>query len=224
MTNSIVRRLNEGLLQPLERPALQYMAKRLPESITPDMLTTFGFVGAVMTFVGFAFAQSNPLLLLFAAAGLVINWLGDSLDGTVARYRRIERPTYGFFVDHTTDVFEQVIIVLGIAMSGYIRFELAILGLIVYLLFSVLTFARSQYISTLQISYAGFGPTELRLALILLAIAIIVFPPQPMHIWRLEVTYPNLLSALWSSIGSIVLAFQVISTWRELKAESPDLQ
>ncbi|MGE0629585.1 MAG: hypothetical protein AB7O43_17380, partial [Hyphomicrobiaceae bacterium] len=117
---------------------------------------------------------------------------------------------------------EQVIIALGMALSGFIQFELAILGLIVYLLLSVLTFAKAQYFTRLEISYSGFGPTEIRMALILMNLTIIIFPPQPMLLLGIEATYPNLLSLLWSTIGSCVLAAQVAITLSELKTANDE--
>lgn len=219
MASVTMPRRNEGLLQPLERPALRWLAVRMPEYVTPDMLTTVGFVGAILTGIGFAFAEARPLMLLVAAVGLVVNWFGDSLDGTLARYRNIERPTYGFFVDHTTDVFEQVIMAVGIGLSGYIRFDLAIIGLIVYLLLSVLTFVRAHFLKVLQISYSGFGPTEIRFTIAMLCITILLFPPGPFSLFGWTTTYPNCGAMLWIVSGFSVLVWQTWDTLACLKAQ-----
>ena len=214
---STMRRHNEGLLQPFERPTLKWLAERMPRWITPDILTAIGLAGAIITLLGYYLTQRHPLWLLLATAGLVINWFGDSLDGTLARHRKIERPSYGFFVDHTTDLFEQIIISVGIGICGYIHFELAMLGLIVYLLLSVLTFVRAQLVSTLHVSYAGFGPTEMRLGIIVMNLAIIVVPPWWFPVLGFQLSYPNLLSIAWSILGSAVLVSQVMVALRELR-------
>jgi len=110
---------------------------------------------------------------------LAINWFGDSLDGTLARYRQIERPKYGFFVDHTVDSLNEVIIVLGLGLSPYVSFSVACLGLIGYLLMSILVYIRTYVNGVFQISYGKFGPTEVRVILILLnTVMILVGIPQ----------------------------------------------
>ena len=83
------------------------MADRLPLSLTPDHLTLIGIAGAVTASAGYFASRWSLEWLWIASAGLVINWVGDSLDGTVARLRGIQRPRYGFFVDHTSDLFSQ---------------------------------------------------------------------------------------------------------------------
>lgn len=220
MAESKLRRFNEGLLRPIERPVLAWLAERMPGYVTPDILTFLGFIGAIVAFVGYFYASTSLHMLWIASLGLVINWFGDSLDGTVARHRQIERPKYGFFVDHTADVFEQFIIALGMGLSSLIRFDLAMIALIVYLLLSLLTFARAQLLNTFQISYIGFGPTEVRAALILMNVAIIVFPPQPLSVLGIVTTYPNLLSLTWSTLGTTVLLVQILMTVRQLRNAS----
>jgi phosphatidylglycerophosphate synthase len=98
----------------------------------------------------------------------VVNWLGDSLDGTLARHRRIERPIYGFFVDHTIDAFSVSVIILGLGLTPYVSFNIACLMLIAYLLLSVLVFVRTSAVGEFKISYARLGPTEFRVFAVLL--------------------------------------------------------
>ena len=100
---SPLQRVNDSVLGALERPALAWMAVRLPAAVVPDHLTAFGAVGAVLTAAGYVLSRRSLSWLWLACAGLFINWLGDSLDGTLARLRHIERPRYGFFIDHTSD-------------------------------------------------------------------------------------------------------------------------
>lgn len=155
-------RVNDILLGPLERPALKWLAARMPDWVTPDHLTIIGTFGAFIIFFSYWLTNYNTSYLWLASLGLVINWFGDSLDGTLARYRNIQRPKYGFFVDHTVDSFNEALIFLGFGLSPYIRFEIASLLLIGYLLMSVLVYVRTCVTGEFVISYVGFGPTEMR--------------------------------------------------------------
>src|SRR5580700_10238488 len=128
-----VTRLNDSVLGALERPALKWMADRLPTRVIPNHLTVIGVLGALLTAAGFVLSRRSLSWLWLANVGLVVNWLGDSLDGTLARRRRIERPRFGFFVDHTSDLFSQVIIFLSIGLSPCAHFTVACLGLIAFL-------------------------------------------------------------------------------------------
>ncbi|MEL6929454.1 MAG: CDP-alcohol phosphatidyltransferase family protein [Cyanobacteria bacterium J06600_6] len=103
-------RINDILLAPLEKPALQWLAARMPSWVSPDLLTLFGIFGAIVILFAYLLANWTPGFLWLASLGLIINWFGDSLDGTMARYRQIERPKYGFFVDHTVDSLNEVLI------------------------------------------------------------------------------------------------------------------
>lgn len=160
-------RVNDILLGPLERPALRWLAAHMPSWINPDILTGIGVFGAVLIFISYILANGQSLFIWGANLGLLINWFGDSLDGTLARYRHIERPRYGFFIDHTVDAFNTVLIVLGLAFSPYVRFEYAALALVGYLLMSILVYVRTYVQGVFQISYGKLGPTEVRAILFL---------------------------------------------------------
>jgi len=162
------RRVNDILLGPLERPALKWFAEHMPGWVTPDILTGFGTLGAVLVFVSYYLTRFHPAYLWLASFGYVINWFGDSLDGTLARYRRIERPRYGFFVDHTVDSLNETLIILGMGMTPFVRFEYASLALIGYLLVSIMVYVSTAVSGVFQISFGRFGPTEIRVIAILL--------------------------------------------------------
>lgn len=153
------------MLGPLERPALAWLAAHMPAWITPDILTGIGTLGAAMIFVGYWLSSLNRLFLWLAVLGIVVNWFGDSLDGTLARFRKIERPRYGFFVDHTVDAFNECLIVIGLGLSPYVRFDIACLALIGYLLMSTLVYIRTYIDGVFKISYGRLGPTEVRVIL-----------------------------------------------------------
>ena len=163
-------RVIDTLTGPLERRVLHWLASRLPAWVTPDMLTAISFFSAVMIAVSYVFSSQVPWLLWAACVGFVINWFGDSLDGTLARYRHIERPRYGYFLDHSVDAVNETLIFIGIGFSGYVRMEIALVALTGYLLVSLYT-ALSIYVTgQFKISYAYLGPTEIRLIAILASI------------------------------------------------------
>jgi phosphatidylglycerophosphate synthase len=162
------QRVNDILLGPLERAALKWLADHLPAWVSPDICTAIGVMGAVVILVSYGLSRNSDNFLWLASLGFVINWFGDSLDGTLARYRHIERPIYGFFIDHVTDAVSQVMIFLGLGLTHYIRFEVACLTLIAYLLLSVLVYVRTCVVGEFKISYGKLGPTEIRVLAILL--------------------------------------------------------
>lgn len=161
------QRINNILLGPLERPALNWLARHMPAWITPDELTGVGMFAAVLIFLGYTLTVYDKNFLWLASFGFVLNWFGDSLDGTLARLRHIERPRYGFFIDHTIDAASEVLVFLGIGFSAYVSFKWAALALIGYLLLSVLVYITTYVKGVFRISYIGLGPTEMRVIAIL---------------------------------------------------------
>ncbi len=168
-------RVNDILLGPLERPALQWLAAHAPAWMTPDVLTGIGILGALLIFASYVLSGSDKNFLWLVNLGFFINWFGDSLDGTVARYRKIERPKFGFFIDHTTDAFSQLFVVLGLGLSPYVRFEFAALALIGYLLMSVYVYVDTFVSGVFKISYGKLGPTEVRAIIVLVNILVYFF-------------------------------------------------
>ncbi len=162
------RRINNILLGPLERPALKWLAARMPAWVTPDICTLIGLVGSFIVAVSYVLSFYDRNHLWLASFGFLVNWFGDSLDGTLARHRRIERPVYGFFVDHTMDAVSATVIFLGLGMTPYVSFNIACLALIAYLLLSVLVFLRTSVVGEFKISYSMLGPTEIRVMAVLL--------------------------------------------------------
>jgi phosphatidylglycerophosphate synthase len=162
------QRVNDILLGPLERPALRWLAAHMPAWVTPDICTAVGVFGGAFTMLSYILSTYNPNFLWLASLGFIINWFGDSLDGNLARYRRIERPVFGFYLDHTVDALIEVMIFLGLGMTPYVNFKVASLALIGYLLLSVLVYIRTSVVGEFKISYGRLGPTEIRVLAILL--------------------------------------------------------
>jgi archaetidylinositol phosphate synthase len=168
------QRVNDILLGSLERPALLWFSAHMPAWINPDILTLIGILGAVIICAGYVLSNVSSGFLWLASLGFVINWFGDSLDGSLARYRKIERPKYGFFVDHTVDAFSQLLIFLGLGLSPYVSFSIAALALVGYLLMSVLVYVDTYVSGVFKISYGKFGPTEMRVIAILVNTAFLL--------------------------------------------------
>jgi len=156
------QRVNDILLGPLERPALKWLSEHMPAWVTPDLMTVTGVAGALVITLGYGLSQFHPGFLWLATLGFVINWFGDSLDGTLARHRHIERPIFGFYIDHVSDVLTEIIIILGMGLSPYIRFSVASMCCIAYLSMSVLVYIRTCLVGEFKISYGKLGPTEVR--------------------------------------------------------------
>jgi phosphatidylglycerophosphate synthase len=161
------RREMTFVLADLERRFLERLARRLPGSIRPNHLTALGILGAVGTGVAYALTRSDPAWLWVASLMLVVYWLGDSLDGTLARVRSIERPRYGYYLDHTAGVFTTIIIGVGIGLSSYVNPLLALGLVVVYLALAINVYLESSVFGVVKISYGRIGPTEVRLVLVL---------------------------------------------------------
>lgn len=161
------KRINDILLGPIERPLLAWLARKMPPWINPDHLTFLGFLATVLIFVSYILTTHNKAFLWLASLGFIINWFGDSLDGTLARYRKIERPIYGFFIDHTVDALGEFLVFLGIGLSPYVDFRIACLALIGYLLLSILVYITTYVKGVFRISFLKLGPTEMRVIAIL---------------------------------------------------------
>ena len=216
-----ISRSNTGWLQPLEQPALAWLVRRLPAWATPNQLTALGFAGALITAAGYAFSAWNPACLWIASIGLAVNWYGDSLDGSLARFRKIERPRFGYFLDNTIDVIEQFLFSVGIGISGIIRWDLSFLALAAFLMVSILSFVRAQVYGEFQIAYGGIGLTEMRVLFFILNVLVFFFPPHPLDAYGIPLTYPNVLSLAWTCLTLITFLLSWSSQLRQLAADDP---
>lgn len=177
------RRVNDILLGPLERPTLKWLAAHMPAWVTPDTLTLIGVLGALLVGASYVLSNYHAGFLWLASLGFIINWFGDSLDGTLARYRHIERPVYGFFVDHVTDAVSVTVIMVGLGLTSYVTFAVSCLTLISYLLLCVLVFVRTSVVGEFKISYSKLGPTEIRAFAVLLNTAMFFGGVQTSVFW-----------------------------------------
>jgi len=170
------RRELTGVTARLERRTLLWLAARMPSWVAPDHLTALGVAGLGVAGAAYAASARWPWLLLVVNAGLALNWLGDSLDGTLARYRKRTRPRYGHYVDHVVDALGAVALLGGLAVSGWITPSVGLGLLVGYLLFLIHMGYAGHTTGRFTMSYEGIGGTELRIGLALVNTLVLVRP------------------------------------------------
>jgi phosphatidylglycerophosphate synthase len=169
-------REHRSLLAASEKRLLIWIAARLPAAIHSDHLTALAMIAMIVAGVGFAIMARDPRAVWVIVGALFLNWFGDSLDGTLARVRRAERPRYGFYVDHVVDIVGVTALIGGLGYSGFMSPLMAAAVLIAYLLVSAEVFLATAVHGTFRMSFAGIGPTELRILLAAGAFALLNAP------------------------------------------------
>ncbi len=169
-------RIQNSILNGAEKKALAWLAERQPKWVVSDMLTLVGIIGALMIGAGFVLCSKNINWLWLSIAGFVVNWYGDSLDGTLARVRNTQRPLYGYYLDHTVDCFNEAFMFLGLGLSYLMRLDIALMILIVYLFLTVNVSVNAHLKSEFKLTYGKLGPTEFRVIACLLIMCVIFFP------------------------------------------------
>src|SRR5579864_2247486 len=169
-------RLQESFTAAAERKALAWLAVRLPARVNSDHLTLLGFVAMFLAGASYAFARTHRVGLILATLFLALNWFGDSLDGTLARLRNRQRPRYGFYVDHMIDTFGGFFLMGGLAISGFVDWRIALGMFVAFLMLSVQVYLATYTVGMFQLSFAKFGPTEIRILLALGNVALWVHP------------------------------------------------
>lgn len=169
-------REHRSLLSSIEKKALLWLAQRLPKWAISDHLTVLGFVSLIGVGASYWYARHSSAGLLWVIFFFILNWFGDSLDGTLARVRKRQRPRYGFYVDHVLDACGSVFVFGGLALSGYMSERIAVGLLVAYFLLSIEVYLATYTVGKFHLSFAMFSPTELRLLLIAGNLALLVHP------------------------------------------------
>jgi archaetidylinositol phosphate synthase len=154
------------LLAVPETRVLEWIARRLPGWVKPDHLTALGVVASIAIAAAYVLSNGDKLWLWAASALLVVHWLGDSLDGTLARVRKSERPRYGYYLDHLVDAFATAAIGIGLGLSPYMLLAVGLVIVVAYLILSINTYLETHAFGVFTLGYGRFGPTEARLMLI----------------------------------------------------------
>ncbi len=169
-------RIQTSFINGLEKKALIWIAKRLPRWVTSDMLTAVGTLGALVVAIGFALSGRSIQWLWLSSAGLVVNWFGDSLDGTLARVRNCQRPIYGYYVDHTVDCVNEGLMFIGAGLSPFLHLEFALLAFAIYLVLTINVSINAHLKGEFRLTYIKLGPTEFRLIIIIANTLLIAIP------------------------------------------------
>lgn len=209
-------RIQTSLLNGIEKKALVWMAQRLPGWVTSDMLTFFGVFAAV--FYAFFCWMANFDLNYYWASSLclVANWFGDSLDGTLARVRNTQRPKYGFFIDHSLDALTTCLFCIGLGLGPLMNLDIALFVMGGYLCMSIYTYLSTIVMGQFRLTYAGLGPTEVRIIIIAVCTLYIYerFPQANVMIAGREWTVFDFIGA---AVAVILFGIYIISMIKDLK-------
>ncbi len=200
------RRVNRSLTASAEKRALEWMAARAPRWVTSDQLTMLGLCAQIGAGVFYALSRHHRYALLLVCLCLALNWLGDSLDGTLARVRRQQRPRYGFYVDHMVDIFGATALMCGLGFSGFLHWQTAIAMLVAFLLLSGESYLATYTLQCFELSHGLFGPTEIRILLIIGNLALLRSPYSTLFGYRMLLFD---LGGIIAAIGMFAMAILV---------------
>lgn len=166
-------RIQTSVLSKIEKRLLIWLAQRQPRWVNSDMLTFLGTIGALIIAAGYVLSNKNINFLWLSSFGFIVNWYGDSLDGTLARVRHCQRPNYGYYLDHSVDAINEIFMFIGIGLSSFLDIRIAMTGLIIYFLLTINVSINAHLKGEFRLTYAKMGPTEFRIIMIILNTLII---------------------------------------------------
>lgn len=169
-------RIQTSFINGIEKRALVWLAKRMPRWVNSDMLTAVGTLGALIVAIGFALSCLNVQWLWLSSFGLLVNWFGDSLDGTLARVRDCQRPIYGYYVDHTVDCINEGLMFIGAGLSPFLHLDLALLAYAIYLVLTINVSINAHLKGEFRLTYFKLGPTEFRIIIVVANTLLIAIP------------------------------------------------
>ena len=214
-------RIQTSILNGLEKKILVWMAERMPRWVSSDMLTFIGFVGACVIATGYALSNLSLQWLWLSSFGFLMNWFGDSMDGSLARVRNTQRKTYGFFIDHNVDVINETIMFVGVGMSPLINLSFAMLALVAYFMLSVYVYIDCHLKGEMKLTYGGLGPTEFRL-LVVLVNTLYIFIPW-LSEWKVEMTIfhneflVGLMDYVAVAVSFLIFGFYLVSFFKDAR-------
>ena len=209
------------LLAKPEKRALRAMARRLPRWVLPDDLTLLGVLAAIGICVAYQLSNSSRAWLWVASALLVLHWIGDSLDGTLARVRDIQRPRYGYYLDHLVDAVSTALIGLGLGLSPYLLLSIGALIVVAYLTLSINVYLESYAFGRFSIGYGLIGPTEVRLILVALNTALALGLSLRFSVNDLSLTALDVVGTGVVAVMVALLVVRAVRNLRELAREEP---
>jgi archaetidylinositol phosphate synthase len=204
-----------------ERRFLPWLAGKLPRWILPDDMTALGVLAAFGVCAAYQFSNDGNGWLWVASGLLVVQWLGDSLDGTLARVRKIQRPKYGYYLDHMVDAIATAAIGLGLGLSPYMLLSIGALIVVGYLILSINVYLESMAFGRFRLGYGYFGPTEIRAILILLNTALALDLGLDFTILELKMTVLDVIGLAIVAVMLALLCVRVFGNLGELAREEP---
>src|SRR3954463_10840082 len=209
------------LLARHEKRVLTAIARRLPRWILPDDLTALGVASAIGIGVSYLATNADHRWLWVASALLVVHWLGDSLDGTLARVRGIERPRYGYYLDHLVDAISTACIGIGLGLSPFMLLSTGALIVVAYLMLSINVYLESYALGRFSIGYGRLGPTEVRLVLIALNVALAVGAGLDFALAGIGMTVFDVVGLAVAAVMCVLMVGRAIANLRRLRQEEP---
>jgi phosphatidylglycerophosphate synthase len=209
------------LLARHEKRLLTAIARRLPNRILPDDLTALGVAAAVGICIAYQATNADSAWLWVASALLVVHWLGDSLDGTLARVRGIERPRYGYYLDHLVDAISTACIGIGLGLSPYMLLSTGALIVVAYLMLSINVYLESFALGRFSIGYGRIGPTEVRVILIALNTTLVLGAGLDFHIAGIGMTAFDVVGLAVAAVMCALLIGRAVMNLRSLRLEEP---
>lgn len=211
--------INTGLTAKTEEKLKEIICPRIPKWMSPDHLTVIGILGIIIVSVGFVLGFLNRYYLTLVPLGLIINWFGDSFDGSIARYRKKTRPNYGYYIDKIIDAVVIIIFALGLGLSGFVKIEVALLMACVYLALmlnvDLLVYVKGQS----KNSFGWFGPTEIRIIGIIVAIIMFFVPVNSYDIYGYLVSQYDIVVFVLSVVMFLILITDIIRNGIKLHRE-----
>ncbi|MDE5732028.1 MAG: CDP-alcohol phosphatidyltransferase family protein [Bacteroidales bacterium] len=204
------QRIQTSVLNGIEKKVLVWLAERQPRWMTSDILTVVGVIGSIIVAAGYVLSNYNIAWLWLASAGFLINWYGDSLDGTLARVRGTQRPVYGFYLDHNVDGVTMAIMCIGAGLSDMLNLYVAMAVLVVYLLLSISVYINAHLKGEFKLTYAGMGPTEFRLIMIIVNTLFIYVAPLREYVMDFTVLGNEVTFGSFDFIGVAILLILII--------------
>ncbi len=216
MSTEKAARIQTSILNAAEKRALIWLAHRQPRWVTSDILTYVGVLGAFVCGLGFALSSINLNFLWLSSLGLVINWYGDSLDGTLARVRGTQRPKYGFFIDHSIDAITITMMCVGAGLSPLLRLDVALCVLVAYLILSVYTYVCTICTDQMRLTYGKLGPTEFRLIVIILN-TLFIFTPWSDYVYTFGTEVFTLFDIIASAVVVVIMVLWLVQWLKDRK-------
>jgi archaetidylinositol phosphate synthase len=221
VTGSDAPRSKQFLLAGHEQRVLEWIARRLPARVLPDHLTALGVAAAAGIAAAYVLSNGDRAWLWVATALLVVHWLGDSLDGTLARVRRIERPTYGYYLDHLVDALATALIGIGLGLSPYMLLSTGLLIVVAYLVLSINTYLETYAFGVFTLGYGRIGPTEVRVLLAVLNVLLALGVGLGFQVAGLGLTVLDLVGLAVSGVMVAALCVRAARNLRVLAEREP---